>query len=371
MDWEPLHKEFVIFIKEFSLWAARRLQISGLHFESFKNFIVDILMVRRGANTSLFIHLGILALAFSVLFGGGVLLSNSVVSGSYPGVPANPLVAAPSEQSGSEGIVAVAITPVTIISDKPRDKIIEYEVKDGDTISQVAREYAVSEETIIWENDLSSKSILRPGQKIRVLPVSGVAHKVEQGDTVFSVAKAYRANSQALVDFPFNNLGEDFALTTGDTLIVPDGAPPQKAKPAPTQYLASSQVSGPVADLGSFQFIWPASGDLAQYFSWYHPAIDISNLGGGQIRAADSGTVTGAGWLDSSGYGSRVIIDHGNGYTTLYAHMSAVYVSAGQQVGKGEVLGMMGATGRATGVHLHLEIRKSGAALNPLAFLGR
>ena len=371
MDWEPLHKEFIVFIKEFSGWIGFRLQAGGLHFESLKNFIVDILMVRRGANTSLFIHLGILALAFSVLFGGGVLLSNSVVSGSSPGVPANPLVAAPTEQNQNEGVVSASITPVTIISDKPRDKVIEYEVRDGDTISAVSKEYAVTEETIIWENDLSAKSVLKPGQKIRILPVSGVEHKINSGDTVFTVAKKYQANSQAIVDFPFNNIGEDFALTTGDSLMVPDGAPPAQAKPAPTQYLASSQVSGPVADLGSARFAWPASGDLAQYFSWYHPALDISNLGGGSIRAADSGTVTLAGWPDGSGYGNRVIINHGNGYTTLYAHMSAVYVRAGQQVAKGEVLGMMGSTGRSTGVHLHIEIRKDGAALNPLALLGK
>ena len=370
MDWEPIHQEFIIFIKELGGWVAFRLKVGGRNFESFKDFVVDILMVRRGAHTSLFVHLGILALAFSVLIGGGVLLSNSVVSGSYPGVPANPLVAASSE-SGSGAVVSAAITPITIISDKPRDKVIDYEVKDGDTVSEVAKEYAVTEDTIIWENDLTSKSVLKPGQVIRILPVSGVEHKVVSGDTVFTVAKKYQANSQAIVDFPFNNIGEEFALTTGDTLIVPDGAPPAKAKPALTQYLASSQVNGPVADLGTAQFIWPASGDLAQYFSWYHPALDISNLAGGQIRASDSGTVTVAGWLDSSGYGNRVIIDHGNGYTTLYAHMSSTYVSAGQKVAKGEVLGVMGSTGRSTGVHVHLEIRKNGVAQNPLAILGK
>lgn len=371
MDWEPLHKEFVIFIKDLASFIVLRLTKGGLHFESIKDFIVDILMVRRGANTSLFIHLGILALAFTVLFGGGVLLSTSVVSGSYPGVPANPLEVQSDTTDTNAGVVVSAIAPITIISDKPRDKIVDYEVKDGDTISSVAREYALTEDTIIWENDLSVKVTLKVGQKIKILPVSGVEHKVASGDTVFTVAKKYQANAQAIVDFPFNNIGEEFALTTGDTLMIPDGAPPKAAKPAPTQYLASSQLSGPVSDLGTAQFSWPASGDLAQYFSWYHPAIDISNLSGGPIRAADSGTVTLAGWPDSSGYGSRVLVDHGNGYTTLYAHLSAVYVKAGQQVGKGTVLGAMGSTGRSTGVHLHLEIRKNGAALNPLSLLGK
>lgn len=371
MDWEPLHKEFVIFVKEFFGWIIFRLRRWGLHFESLKDFVVDILMVRRGANTSLFIHLGILGLAFSVLVGGGILLSTSVVSGSYPGVPVNPLVAVSTDEPAETEVVASAITPVTLISDKPRDKVLEYEVKEGDTVSSIASAYAVTDETILWENDLTAKSALKPGQKVEVLPVPGVAHKVVEGDTIHTVAKKYRANSQAILDFPFNNVGEDLALAIGDTLIVPDGAPPEKAKPAPTQYLASSQITGEVESLGTAQFIWPASGDLAQYFSWYHPAIDISNLGGGPIRAADSGTVVGAGWLDGGGYGHRVIVDHGNGYTTLYAHLSASYVRAGQQVAQGAVIGAMGSTGRSTGVHLHLEIRRNGAALNPLGMLGR
>jgi len=152
-------------------------------------------------------------------------------------------------------------------------------------------------------------------------------------------------------------------------LIVPDGAPPEKPKPAPTQYLARANIPAP--DLASGRFIWPASGDLSQYFAWYHPAIDISNLGGGPIYASDSGTVVVAGWPDNWGYGNRVIIDHGNGYTTLYAHLAANYVSPGQQVSKGDVIGAMGSTGRSSGVHVHLEIRRDGVALNPLGLLGR
>src|SRR3990167_1907224 len=373
MDWdEPLHKEFIIFVKSFITYLAFRFHKSGLHFESIKDFIVDILMVRRGANTSLFVHIGVLALALSVLLGGGIILSSSVVSGSYPGVPANPLLVASSSLEGEEtGVIASAITPVTIISDKPRDKIEEDEVREGDTISSIAKEWAVTEETILWENNLSAKSTISPDDKLKILPVSGVAHKVVSGDTIYSVAKKYQPNAQAILDFPFNDVGEDLALKTADILIVPDGAPMERAKPAPTQYLASEQLNFPVEDFGSAQFSWPSSGDLSQYFSWYHPAIDISNLGGGPIRASDSGTVTVAGWPDGSGYGNRVIIDHGNGYTTLYAHMSSVYVRSGQTVSKGSVIGAMGSTGRSTGVHVHLEIRKNGTALNPLSILGK
>lgn len=370
-DHDPIQREFIHFLQSFFSYITLRLKHAGLNFEEIKNFIVDILMVRRGANTSLFVHISLVSLALAVLVGGGFLTSNTVISGSYPGVAANPLVANAASEGGEVGVITSSVTPVTLISDKPRDKVLEYEVEDGDTISSISEEYAVTEETILWENNLTAKSTIEPGDKIRILPVSGVAHKVKSGDSLNSVAKIYRANSQAIVDFPFNDIGDDFALTTGSTLIVPDGAPPEKAKPAPTQYLAKGQKDFGIADLGSGRFGWPASGGLAQYFSWYHPAIDISNLGGGPIRASDSGTVTVAGWPDNWGYGNRVVLDHGNGYTTLYAHMSKIYVAPGQSVQKGEVVGMMGSTGRSTGVHVHMEIRKNGTAINPLSFLGQ
>lgn len=372
MDHDPIYREFVVFVKAFAAYLLERLHKSGLSFEKLKDFIVDILMVRRGANTSYFVHASILGLSLVVLVGGGVILSDSVVSGSYPGVPANPLVAGASDSLENSGVITSAITPITVISEKPRDEVIEYNVEAGETVSTIAEKYGVSEETILWENKLSKKSQITEGDKLRVLPVSGIAHDVDSGDTIYSIAKKYRANPQAILDFPFNDVGEDFQLASGDLIIVPDGAPQDvESKPAPRQYLASKQQNIDVSELGTAQFIWPASGDLAQYFAWYHPAIDISNLGGGSIRASDSGTVTVAGFVDNSGYGNRVLIDHGNGYTTLYAHLSANYVVAGQRVSKGEVVGLMGSTGRSSGVHVHLEIRKNGAALNPLSILGK
>lgn len=370
-DKEPLLKEFATFVSAFISYISHRLHKTGLTFEGFKNLVVDILMVRRGANTSLFVHASLIGLAVVVLVGGGILTSGAVVSGSYPGVAANPLVVSSGDGSGNGGVITSTVAPITLISDKPRDKILEHEVLKGETISSIANDFAVTEETIQWENDLGDNDTITVGDKLKILPVPGVAHKVKSGDTVYSVAKIYRANSQAILDFPFNDVGDDFALVTGDILIIPDGAPPEKAKPAPVQYLAKQNLPLDIADLGSAQFGWPATGLMAQYFSWYHPGLDISNISGGPIRASDSGTVTVAGWPDNWGYGNRVQLDHGNGYTTLYAHMSAIYVRVGQTVGKGEVLGMMGSTGRSTGTHLHIEIRKNGVSLNPLGMLGR
>lgn len=370
LDRDPINKEFKQFVKELFSHIKFRLHFAGLKFERVKNFVVDILMVSRGAHTSVFLHLSLVLMAIGVLLTGGVFTSQAVISGSFPGVTANPLVAGAATSDGSgDQVIYSTITPVTIISEKPRDKVIEYEVQSGDTISKIAQDFGVSENTILWENDLTSSSKIKEGDKIRILPVSGVAHKVEGGDTIYTVAKKYQANAQAIIDFPFNDIGDDFQLRTGQILTIPDGAPPAKPKPVPTQYLAQEQID--IANLGSAQFIWPAVGQIAQYFSWYHPGLDISNLAGGSIHVSDSGTVTVAGWPDNYGYGNRVVVDHGNGFTTLYAHMSAIYVSVGQKVAKGDVLGMMGSTGRSTGTHLHIEIRKNGSNLNPLSLLGK
>lgn len=372
LDHPALPREFVGFCRALYRYIRFRLKHSGLRFEKVKNFIVDVLLAKRGANTSIFVHFSVVLLAIAVLIAGGFISSGAVVSGSYPGVAANPLVAGASAVAEG-GVISSSITPVTIISDKPRDKVIEYEVKNGETISSIARDFGVSENTILWENDLTSGTQIKAGDKLRVLPVSGIAYKVEGGDTIYSIAKKYQANAQAILDFPFNDVGDDFQLKTGQTLIIPDGAPPEKPKPAPTQYLAREQQNVTIENLGSAQFVWPATAfqQISQYFSWYHPGIDIANLGGGPIHASDSGTVTVAGWPDNQGYGNRVVIDHGNGFTTLYAHLSVISVSPGQRVSKGQLIGMMGSTGRSTGVHLHFEVHKNGVLLNPLSFLGK
>jgi murein DD-endopeptidase MepM/ murein hydrolase activator NlpD len=114
--------------------------------------------------------------------------------------------------------------------------------------------------------------------------------------------------------------------------------------------------------------LWPAGGGISQYFVWYHKGLDIANKSAPGIAASDAGTVTYAGCL-KWGYGCHVRVDHGNGYETLYAHLSRYYVDAGESVSRGQSLGQMGCTGRCTGTHLHLEIRKNGALVNPLSFL--
>ena len=136
----------------------------------------------------------------------------------------------------------------------------------------------------------------------------------------------------------------------------------------PKRYVAQrTPDAGAVS--GSGQFIWPVSGQISQRYVWYHKGLDISNRAGPGVLAADSGRVVQAGWPDNFGYGNRVLIDHGNGYQTLYAHLASISVVEGQTVNRGDVIGIMGSTGRSSGTHLHFEVRENGAALDPLGFL--
>jgi len=266
------------------------------------------------------------------------------------------------------------VQPLTEVSDKPRAEDLEYSVQDGDTLSVIADKFGVSMDTIRWSNSdkiKSVKTVLKAGDTLMIPPVTGVVHKVRSGETVYSIAKKYDISAQGIVDFPFNEFSNDetFALAVGQTLMVPDGVVPDVQPWSPTSGLARvlTPDAGSVSATGSW--IWPGSGRITQRYLAWHKGIDIANKSGGAILAADSGRVVVAGWIDNAGYGNRVMVDHGNGYLTLYAHMSKISVKVGQSVKRGDVLGSMGSTGRSTGVHLHFEIRTSGGNVNPFDYL--
>jgi len=251
-----------------------------------------------------------------------------------------------------------------------RGGIVEYQVAGGDTVSSIAQKFGVSLDTIRWVNNLKSVDDIKPGQVLRILPVSGVLHSVRRGETVYSIAKIYDVSPQPIVDFPFNTFIDDetFALAVGQELIVPSGVMPKVklwSKPIPkTDYLAEVPQGQPTG-----QFIWPAVGKISQRYSWYHKAIDIANPAAPAVVASRGGTVLSAGWNFPQAYGINIIIDHGDGYKTLYAHLSSMAVSPGQSVLRGQVIGTMGSTGRSTGIHLHFEISTPKGNVNPLGYL--
>lgn len=349
-------REYLTFLKSY---GKSRILNFGQRFESVKDIIVALLVAKRGKYSSHFLNSSFFLLVAAVVIGGPTIAEN------------NPFIS--SLQSGSNIYSAgvVSYNPYenslsTVISAKPRDKIVEYEVLGGDTLETIAKKFDVSVDTIKWTNNLKSDTI-KPGQMLMVPPVTGVVHKVASGDNVYSIAKKYSSDAQKIVNFPFNDFADldTFALTPGQILYVPDGVI-EEEKPKYIAQRAVTQIQAGVK--GTSNFIWPTSGGISQYPVWYHMGLDIENRSAPSILAADTGTVTFAGCLNW-GYGCHIIVDHANGYQTLYGHMSSLGVAVGQAVTQGQTIGRMGSTGRSTGTHLHFEIRSNGTLLNPLNFL--
>jgi murein DD-endopeptidase MepM/ murein hydrolase activator NlpD len=355
-------KDFVFFIKVWRFYILRKAIWVFSKFEKWKDFLVERLIFGRGKLTRPFIHSGMAALLILGMALAPLIASSGFAKDSW------------EEEISPSAVLSSAVSSepqtTTLISEKPRAEIVNYTVKPGDTVSGIAKKFGISIDTIRWANNLESISSIKPGQVLKILPVTGVAHKVKKGETIYSIAKYYSTDPQGIVDFPFNTFSNDetFALAVGQILIVPDAVMPKETPWQPSAYIArKTPDAGTVVASGIF--VWPASGTISQPFRWYHKGIDIANKAGPVVLAADAGKVILAGWPDSIGYGNRVIIDHGNGYQTLYAHLAKIYVVAGQTVKRGDQIGVMGSTGRSTGIHLHFEVHKNGVAVDPLTIL--
>jgi murein DD-endopeptidase MepM/ murein hydrolase activator NlpD len=360
-----LIKNFGLFLAGWGRFFSIRLVKLLRRLDLGKSLFAQRLYRQRGKLARPFSHAGMAILAIA-----GIGLAPVVVE-TYPGLLSDPWVGdSPSSVLLAAGIGDDDMQVATLISEKPRDQVIQYVVQPGDTVSSIAKKFDISIDSIRWQNDLKSIDSIKPGQTLEILPVTGILHKVKKGDTVYSIAKKYDTGPQAIVDFPFNTFSNDetFALAIGQQLIVPDGVLPSIRPWSPTRYVVQKTPDAGTV-VASGQFVWPAGGSITQRYRWYHPGIDIANRSAPGIAAADAGTVVTAGWPDSGGYGNRILIDHGNGFSTLYAHLSRVYVTRGQTVSRGAIIGQMGSTGRSTGIHLHFEIRHNGASKNPLGYL--
>ena len=254
--------------------------------------------------------------------------------------------------------------------------ITYYTVKIGDTLSGVAKAFGVTVNTIAWQNNLSAKAMLRPGDKLVILPVSGVLYKVRPGDSLSKIAQQYKVEAAAIISY--NNLAGDRVII-GQSLVIPGGQPPASAasqvaaassKLTPKVQQVFSNVKNTVkANLGTGGMTWPTVGHrITQYYSLRHNGVDIGNKVGTPIYAADGGKVevAASGW--NGGYGNTILLNHGK-LKTRYGHLSRLYVRAGQTVVKGQVIGEMGSTGRSTGPHLHFEVLSGKVRYNPLNYI--
>lgn len=238
------------------------------------------------------------------------------------------------------------------------DQISIYVVREGDSLSQIAEMFGVSTNTLIWANDLRRGNVIRPGETLVILPVSGVRHTVVRGDTLESIVKRYQGDMDEVLEY--NNLRAGASLAVGDVVTVPYGMVPQAIAAPASPTRAPAATGTPVTD--GF-FMRPIAGGVRTQGIHGYNAVDIAAPTGANVLASASGEViVSRSFGYNGGYGQYIVIRHENGTQTLYAHLSQNYVSAGARVVQGQVIGAVGSTGRSTGPHLHFEVR---GARNP------
>jgi murein DD-endopeptidase MepM/ murein hydrolase activator NlpD len=267
--------------------------------------------------------------------------------------------------SNSRAIARLA-QPHTIVPDRPRLEVITYTVQAGDTVQSIAALFRLQPTTIMWATPAveDAPDLLRIGQEVTILPIDGAYHKVVEGDTLESIAGEYKVEPEAIAACEYNHLeSRDYSIVEGMQLVVPGGE-----KPYVPKVVTTYSGSVPEGARGTGRFQWPVLGMITQEYWYGHRAIDIGAPTGSAVQVADGGFVSFAGWTDV-GYGYLVVVDHANGFATYYAHLSNIYVFAGQSLDRGQVIGAVGSTGWSTGPHLHFEVRYYGAQQNPRAYL--
>jgi murein DD-endopeptidase MepM/ murein hydrolase activator NlpD len=287
----------------------------------------------------------------------------------------------PLIQASGVGAVSRFTNIHTNIPNRPRSETIQYTVDFGDAIFSIASAFNISPETVLWANyDLlnDNPDFLEVGMELNIPPVNGVYYQWQEGDTIDIVAETFDADVNDILNFTANLLDlVEPVIEPGQYVMIPDGhrefrqwlIPVFDRGNAGVLSLAlgpgacSGSYTGPV---GSGAFIWPSGNhSLSGNDFWDgHLAIDIGLVAGDSVGAADAGVVVFSGWANG-GYGNTVIVDHGNGYQTLYAHLNSVTRPCGAGVGAGTTIGLGGSTGNSTGSHLHFEVRYLGGFINP------
>ena len=272
------------------------------------------------------------------------------------------------------------------IVQRVRSGVEVYTVKAGDSLGTIARDFDIDVGTILWANNLSERQYIRPGDQLKILPVAGVLVSVKSGDTLGAIANKYGGDLDEIMRA--NQLADEI-VPVGKELIIPGGEPPkivqerviavsrdQLREPGVTQYSAPAEsavnVNKPadaVEKAITTKLLWPTSGHvITQYYGWRHTGLDIDGDYTSPLYASEDGVVDISGW-NSGGYGLQVLISHAGGIKTRYAHASKLFVKAGDAVKRGQVIAMMGSTGRSTGSHIHYEVIVNGAKVNPLLYI--
>jgi len=269
----------------------------------------------------------------------------------------------------------------TVIPNRARREVLEYRVALGDSIFEIASRFNLTPEAVLWANydQLNDNpDLISVGMELLIPPLDGVLYEVHAGDTLESVAARFDASISDILDWPGNQLDlVNPSLEPGAILMIPGGHREFRQWLIPTIPRGAAGVSkavyGEGACEGSYEgaygtgtFIWPMDTHTLSGNDYWsgHLAIDIAAGQGASVYASDGGVVVFAGW-STGGYGNTVMIDHGNGYQTLYGHLSSAAAGCGRSVSQGTVIGYAGSTGNSTGTHLHFEVRYLGGFISP------
>lgn len=269
----------------------------------------------------------------------------------------------------------------TVFPNRPRREVLDYTVAQGDSVFEIAARFKITPESVLWGNyeQLNDNpDLIAVGMELVIPPVDGVLYKWQDGDTLEAVAGRFDAKLADILNWPGNNLDLTAPqIAAGALIMIPGGHREFRQWLIPTIPRGSAGVSsslygggacegGYEGAYGTGAFIWPAGNHILSGNDYWsgHLGIDIAAGDGAPIYAADSGVVVFSGWANG-GYGYTVMIDHGNGYQTLYAHLSSASVNCGRSVLQGGTIGFAGSTGNSTGTHLHFEVRYQGGFISP------
>lgn len=269
--------------------------------------------------------------------------------------------------------------PYTVLPEKGRETLTTYTVEAGDSVFTIAKRYKIEPETVMWANEdllQDNPNELSVGQNLKIPAVDGVIYKWKTNDTIDGIARKFKTTPEKILTWPDNNIDlSNPKIASGTMVMVPGGSRELRSWVVPTMWRANSgatrgiksgcDTSGGSA-YGTGTFVWPTASRLISGNDFWsgHLGLDIGAATGAPVYAADSGVVVYSGGIDG-GYGLMVMIDHGNGFHTLYAHLSTLVARCGQNVSQGQTIAYSGSTGNSTGPHLHFEIRYMGAFVNP------
>lgn len=366
----------LLFVKNIAgwiVWRSLRIVSGMLSFIIFLqraviNLKTDMLQMfywGRSASFGVFLQsvavFILVILGFTFFVGGSTALLDSPASAGQEVSVEN--YAASSQ---SDILIQTGSLETQLPQELQRIEMVIYTVKPGDSIETIAERFELNLDSIRWANDIKAGDTIKSGQQLRIPPGEGVMYKVQDGDNLEIIAAKTNSSQQAIADV--NLLDKTGNVATGSELFIPNGTLPQPTKAPTVARPAVVRRTNPVpAPPAATRFLsWPVQsggGYISQCPNAYHVAIDIASGGGGtpNLVAAAPGLVTYAGY-HNSGYAWVVEIDHGNGYSSLYAHMvpQSITVSGGQYVDRGQIIGRMGQSGLATGIHVHFELSQGG-----------